>query len=60
MSFFKKLTDGLNYEEFLLPNYEPSYYDQNISSIHFYHNMVFIHKNKNAEGSNMVKNGRIE
>ncbi|GHT50160.1 hypothetical protein FACS1894102_5500 [Spirochaetia bacterium] len=59
MNFFKGLTDGLNYEEYLIPGYEPSYYDENISDIHFYHNMVFVSKNKNNEGSNMVRNGKI-
>jgi demethylmacrocin O-methyltransferase len=45
MNFFKSLTDALNYKEFRISNYEASYYDKNISSIHFYHNMIFIYKN---------------
>jgi demethylmacrocin O-methyltransferase len=46
MNFFKSLTDGLNYKEFRGSDYEVSYYDTNISSIHFYHNMIFIYKNQ--------------
>lgn len=57
LSFFKGLTDGLNYEEFLLPGYSPSYFDQRIIAMHFYHNMVFLYKGENKEGSNFVRNG---
>jgi tetratricopeptide (TPR) repeat protein len=57
LSFFKGLSDGLNYEELLLPDYSPSYFEQNIVAMHFYHNMVFIYKGQNKEGSNFVRNG---
>lgn len=60
MNFFKKLADGLNYKEFLKPGYVPSYFDENISSIHFYHNLIFVYKNRNDEESNVVKNGVLE
>jgi demethylmacrocin O-methyltransferase len=56
MNFFKKLADCINYEEFINPEYQPTYYDQNIISIHFYHSMVFICKGDNNEGSNFIKN----
>ena len=56
MNYFKSLTDGLNYEEIDNPYYKVSYFDRHIVSIHFYHNMVFIHKGSNNEGSNIVKN----
>ncbi|GAA6614731.1 hypothetical protein [Scytonema sp. NUACC26] len=56
MNFFKRLVDGLNYEEFLHPGYVPSYFDKNIVSMHFYHNLVIIYKGDNNEGSNIVKN----
>jgi hypothetical protein len=60
MNFFKKMADCLNHSEFIRPGYQPSYYDKNIVSIHFYHNMIFIHKGKNDEKSNMlVNNTRI-
>ncbi|MDA0349663.1 MAG: class I SAM-dependent methyltransferase [Verrucomicrobia bacterium] len=52
MNFLKSLTDGLNYEEFTEDNYEPTYLDKNIVSIHFYHNLVFLQKGDNNEGSN--------
>jgi demethylmacrocin O-methyltransferase len=44
MGFFKSLIDGLNYEEFKLPNYQPNQYDKTIISISFYHNLIFIQK----------------
>jgi demethylmacrocin O-methyltransferase len=55
MNFIKSLTDCINYQEILDKNYKETYYDKNIVSIHFYHNLVFIHKGKNNEGSNMVR-----
>lgn len=57
VGFLKRLVDGLNYEEFCLPYYVPTYFDKNITSIHFYHNLVFIYKGSNDEGSNMVSKG---
>ena len=47
MNFFKSLTDSLNYGDFEIDDYEPSYYDKKIISMHFYHNMVFIYKGDN-------------
>ena len=52
INFFKNLIDNLNYEEFRNKDYIPSYYDMNVVSIHFYHNLIFIYKNINNEGSN--------
>ncbi|MFJ8883978.1 hypothetical protein ACIRJR_11255 [Streptomyces sp. NPDC102402] len=52
MSMLKRLADGLNYEEFVDADYEPSYSDLNIVAMHFYHNLVIIEKGKNAEGTN--------
>ncbi len=57
LSFFKGLSDGLNYEEFLLPGYSPGYFEQHIIAMHFYHNMVFVYKGQNKEGSNFVRDG---
>lgn len=51
MNFFKNLTDALNHKEFAKPGHQPDYYDKNITSIHFYHNMIFIYKGKNDEPS---------
>jgi len=44
MNYLKRLADGLNCEEFLDPDYQPSYLDQTISSLHFYRNLAFIYK----------------
>ncbi|MET7682445.1 hypothetical protein [Streptomyces sp. NPDC005423] len=52
MGLLKRLTDGLNYEEFVDDDYEPTYFDRNIRSVHFFHNLVIIEKGVNAEGSN--------
>lgn len=57
MEFFKGLCDGLNHEEFLEPGYRASYYDEHIVSMHFYHNLLFVYKGTNDEGSNCVQNG---
>lgn len=51
MGLFKKLLDGLNYMEFE-GEYEPTYFDRHIVSMHFYHNLVFIYKGLNNEPSN--------
>ncbi|MDR2601829.1 MAG: hypothetical protein LBC53_05180 [Spirochaetaceae bacterium] len=55
MNFFKSLTDCLNYQEITDENYEETYYDKKIVSMHFYHNMIFIQKGNNDEESNIVK-----
>jgi hypothetical protein len=60
MSFFKSLTDGLNYKEYIRPGYKPNYFDMNIISIHFYHNIIFIYKGINNEESNIILNNSIE
>jgi len=54
MNFFKSLIDGLNFEEYR-HEYNPNYFDENIIGMHFYHNLLFIEKGLNNEGSNMVK-----
>lgn len=52
MGFMKTLIDGLHYEERLDDDERnPSYSDRYITDIHFYHNMVFVHKGLNEEGS---------
>ena len=51
MNFLKRRADGLNYKEFDNPYYKPAYLDQHIVSIHFYHNLAFIYKGLNTEGS---------
>jgi demethylmacrocin O-methyltransferase len=54
MNFFKSLVDCLNYKEFTNPEYNPTYYDKNIVSIHFYHDIIFIYKNDNDEPSTIL------
>ena len=55
--FFKSLIDSLNNEELIIDNYQKTYYDKHIISMHFYHNMIFIYKGDNSEVSNyIVKN----
>ncbi|MCF8262265.1 MAG: class I SAM-dependent methyltransferase [Melioribacteraceae bacterium] len=56
MGFFKSLTDSLNNKEFLIPNYEQTYFDKKIISMHFYHNLIFIRKGNNNEQSNAIVN----
>jgi len=56
LNYFKSLVDCINHEERIKPGYKPSFFDKNIVSIHFYHNIIFIQKGINNEGSNMVKN----
>jgi demethylmacrocin O-methyltransferase len=51
MAMVKRLIDGLNFEEFLDEDYEPSYTDLNVRAVHCYHNLVFIEKGDNREGS---------
>jgi demethylmacrocin O-methyltransferase len=55
MNFLKNLTDCLNHQEIPDENYKESYFDKKIVSIHFYHNLVFIHKGDNNEKSNWVR-----
>jgi hypothetical protein len=54
MTMLQRLTDGLNYAEFDIPNYTPTYTDQSITSVSFYHNIAFIEKGRNLERSNML------
>jgi hypothetical protein len=51
MGLVKRLIDGLNYEEFVMEPYTPSYTDLNIVQVTCYHNLIFIQKGENREGS---------
>jgi len=55
--YFKDKTDGLNHSEYLIKNYEPSNFDKFITSIHFYHNIIFVKKGRNNNKSLFVKDG---
>jgi hypothetical protein len=51
MAMLKRLADGLNYEEFVTEPYHPSYTDLHVVGLHFYHNLVFLEKGRNVEGT---------
>jgi hypothetical protein len=55
MAMLKRLADGLNYEEFVQEPYEPTFTDTHVVGLHFYHNLVFIDKGTNAEGTRKRK-----
>lgn len=55
VNYFKGLIHGLNYKEeatedrgINLTPKEPDYFDLNITSVHFYHNLCFIYKGDNS------------
>ena len=52
MDLVKDLIDGLNHEEFLVEDYQPTYTDQWVRAVHCYHNLVIIEKGDNREGTN--------
>jgi len=56
VGFFKHLVDSLNYEELMIPEYRPSYFDKHIIAMHFYHNLIIIKKWLNDEGSTFLSN----
>jgi demethylmacrocin O-methyltransferase len=51
MGFFKSLVHGLNHAELTRQNYQPNYFDKNVSAITFYHNMILIYKGNNSQDS---------
>ncbi len=59
IGFFKSLINSLNYEERIIPGYQPSYIDQHIVAMHFYHNLIVIKKGSNSEGSNVVRDNAL-
>jgi Methyltransferase domain len=52
IAYFKNLIDGLNHAEYPVSNYQPTFWDNNIVEISFFHNIVFLQKGKNDEGTN--------
>jgi len=54
MSFLKSLADGLNYQEIARRGYQPTDFEQNITALHFYHNLVFVQKGTNRERGDRV------
>lgn len=53
MNRMKDLIDGLNFQEYRNPAYQPTYYDQHITSMTFYHNLVLVQKGINNEGTSV-------
>ena len=51
MNFFKDLADGINYQEIPRQNYQPTPMDRTVVAVHFYHNLIFVEKGRNAERS---------
>ena len=52
LALVKSLLDGLNHEEFVLDDYEPTYADLHVVAVHAFHNLVLIQKGSNTEGTN--------
>jgi demethylmacrocin O-methyltransferase len=52
MALVKGLLDGLNWEEWIEPGSGPSYSDLHVVGLHAYHNLVFLEKGTNQEGTN--------
>ena len=50
MGMLKQLVDGINWEEYRVR--APGTFDRMITSVHFYHNLAFVCKGRNEEGSN--------
>lgn len=55
MGLFKRLADGVNHAERVQPGYTPSFFDLNVASVHFYHNLVFVYRGRNDDESNVLR-----
>ena len=53
MACFKRLADGLNHAERI--GYRPTSLDRSVRAVHFYHNLVFVERGANDEGSNVLQ-----
>ena len=58
INFFKKIIDKINHKEIENPYYKKNFFDENITEIHFYHNLIVIKKDKNIEESNILINNK--
>lgn len=56
VEFLKSLVDCLNWQEVPRPGYSPNMFDSSLVAMHFYHNMAFLRKGENNEGSNILVN----
>ena len=53
LGYFKALVDGLNHEEIGPEGPRPPRFSDRVVALHFYHNLLFVEKGTNAEGSNI-------
>jgi hypothetical protein len=53
INVLKDCIDRLNWAELTRFGYQPFWLDRQIVSLHFYHNLAFVHKGENDEPSNM-------
>lgn len=58
MEMLKALADGLNWEEQF--DRQPDAFDRTITSVHFYHNLAFVQKGCNEEGSNKTSDQIVQ
>ncbi|MGN6617187.1 MAG: CmcI family methyltransferase [Ilyomonas sp.] len=49
INYFKTLVDCINWVDIIRDDYHPTYLEKHITSIHFYHNIIFIYKGDNNE-----------
>ncbi|MEP7318387.1 MAG: hypothetical protein ABI921_06590 [Panacibacter sp.] len=55
VNYFKGLADSLNHVDIIRDNYEITYIDKHIISLHFYHNMIFVYKGVNNEPRKIIQ-----
>lgn len=60
MGYFTALPHCINYEEVLRSGYRPTELDQTVVSVQFYHNLIFIYKGLNNEGSTRLRHNRSD
>lgn len=60
MGYFSSMAHAINYEEILRDGYSPTEFDRHIVAMHLYHNLIFIHKGDNSEGSNLLRGNRSD
>ena len=58
LDYLKSLVDGLNWEEYDRPWYSPTRFDRELLGVSFYHNIAFLQKGNNMEGSNLMDRNR--
>jgi hypothetical protein len=56
LGYFTSLPHWLNYEEILREDSSATEFGRHVVAAHFYHNLIFIYKGDNREGSNRLKN----